>query len=445
MSDPQAQEAFGRAAELALELLPELDFLRIDGSLRVDVGPTPIHGIRLDLRTGQPLHLRSVTVAGVSAQPAAVVTASGWSDAPVEAADLMDDDPAEDAEHVTNAAEHTWLELTWDDGVPADGVLLRNVRSQWCHRGSGVVVSVRVPSGAWCTVFDGAARVEAARQSVLARAREEYEEEQLVALMGCVFATAVGEYHDARMTVASFKRKMSDDRRAALKAVVNPTFLHERDREWTAHGPNRSFRYWSTQEKQVYLASAAELAADLRELTPRVCFGFGAALAVERDRDLIPHDDDLDLIIAFGSDEAITLEDGLARVEVHLRSLGYEVLGTGFAHRQAGRPGAKRVDVFVGLFDHGTRWWNRRRIGRTAVAWYPGPRDVLTVSDVFPASYQTVLGVEVPMPRSPERYLRTQYGASWRVPDPGFRHRWARAPYGDIGQIPGVAPKKTPS
>jgi hypothetical protein len=95
---------------------------------------------------------------------------------------------------------------------------------------------------------------------------------------------------------------------------------------------------------------------------PQLCLGFESVLATGRDRALIPHDDDLDVIVGFEPDAARTLADGLRLIEEHLRPLGFEVTGPFVAQRHVRRPGRKRVEVFVGIFEG------------EAISWYPGAR-----------------------------------------------------------------------
>jgi hypothetical protein len=66
--------------------------------------------------------------------------------------------------------------------------------------------------------------------------------------------------------------------RQEFKGVITRDLLAARELEWTVHGAQRSFRFWSAEERVGYVRFAASLAADLQELTPKACLGFGAAL-----------------------------------------------------------------------------------------------------------------------------------------------------------------------
>jgi hypothetical protein len=178
-----------------------------------------------------------------------------------------------------------------------------------------------------------------------------------------------------------------------------------------------------------YVRDTAEVVEAMRSLTPDVCFGFGSVLSVVRDKALIPHDDDLDIIVGFEAEAAATISDGLRVIEEHLRPLGFEVTGPFFAHRHVRRPGRKRVDVFVGIFEG------------ESISWYPGARGGLTRAIVFPPRSADLLGVPCWIPAQPEAYLERVYGEGWRVPDPFFRHTWNSAAYADLKGAAGAAPR----
>jgi hypothetical protein len=141
---------------------------------------------------------------------------------------------------------------------------------------------------------------------------------------------------------------------------------------------------------------------------------------VVRNGDLIPHDDDIDVIIGFEQWEADTLTAANQLVEEHLRARGYMVSGNFTAHRHVAKPPAKKVDVFVGLFEG------------DSIAWYPGKRGSLTRDMMFPTSEGALFGIPVRLPRNPLQYLEQVYGKGWRVPDPGFTHRWNNSAYRDL-------------
>ncbi len=239
-----------------------------------------------------------------------------------------------------------------------------------------------------------------------------------LALSRVIDLTARGDYVRAHRMLA---RDVEDANvRAWFRDAITDRLLRDRGIEWTTHGPSRPFRLWAAEERKAYVAASAAIATELAGLTPNVSLGFGSVLAAVRDHALIPHDDDIDLIVGFEPDEAPTIEAALARLTDHLRARGLEVSGDFLVHRHVRRPGERRVDVFVGIFE-GNR-----------IAWYPGPREGLPREVVFPAAAAELLGVEVRIPREAERYLEHVYGPGWSVPDPNFNHRWNATAFADL-------------
>jgi hypothetical protein len=245
-------------------------------------------------------------------------------------------------------------------------------------------------------------------------ADEPHLQEALIALLS-------GDYPAARSVARDLRLRGDEDKQ--FRRVVNERLLAGREREWTQHGIHRSFRFYSLDEKREYLGFVVELAEELRDLSPYVCLGFGAALAVVRDQDLIPHDDDLDLLVAFEMSDVSTLAEGIRRLAEFVGDRGYQSRTEAmFAHLHVSKPGTKPADVFVGLIEPDD-----------TVGWFPGHRHQLHRSAMFPASYRTVLEIACPLPQDPESYLAAVYGESWRVPDPRFTHRWSNAEqYADI-------------
>lgn len=213
------------------------------------------------------------------------------------------------------------------------------------------------------------------------------------------------------------KEVMMEMRQAITRHVLDPMHM-----EWNHHGVRRTFRYWTRQEKVRYIKTANAFIAKLREhLSPHVCLGFGSVLSLVRDQDLIPHDDDLDIIIAFDRSECPTLTEGFKRLVYFAAQHGYTVRGhNSKSHRQFIRKGTKKVDVFVGL-QEGDR-----------ISWFPQKRGALSMADVFPPISAKLLGIDCLIPANPIRYLESVYGPNWSKPDPGFSHSWRTTAYDDI-------------
>ncbi|SDO79743.1 hypothetical protein SAMN04489867_0611 [Pedococcus dokdonensis] len=404
-------------------LYPDLDFIAQNGLLDLRLGHTGVRRLRVEGPPEQFLHLQSIgvdTTKGAIGKRDAKVTTSSWHK---NFGDAFNSVRLLDVEHPSGTSVHTgqdspgWVELTFKKPVDLQRVRLRNVSATTARRIRGFRVLVEGPDG-WVVAYDHRARIEQLRQFLTAPAANGASPE-LAALLPILADTFGGFYEEARKALDALT-DVPDPDRAQFRTIVTRTLLADRSMEWTVHGPQRCFRFWSDTEKVRYITSAVEISDALATLTPNVCFGFGAALSVVRDGALIPHDDDLDIIIAFDPHEARNLNEGLARVEQHLRPLGFTVTGNFSAHRHVRRPGAKHVDVFVGLFEG------------DVVSWYPGARGALTRDMMFPTSSAPLMGVTCPLPRNPLVYLEKLYGAGWRHPDPNFRHTWDRSAYADL-------------
>lgn len=419
-------ERFAAIVRAGHDGFPEFDLLRPGGELRLDLPAGPVERIRVGLDARAALLLPSLlveTADGLS--PArladlATVTASSWAQPGVEAfsAEALLTDGGAGFRSTTE--DRPWVELAFAEPIEATALRLRSVDDRRAQLMRDVRVEVAGPGAELAVVYDASTHGQRLQVHLDDLARESSPELQadLAVMVRLLGLTICGRYPEARAALKAAKELPVESART-YKQVVNSEFLMERSLEWTSHGPLRSFRFWSEAEKVEYIRFAVELADTLAELTPNVSFGYGAALATVRDHDLIPHDDDLDLIIGFEPHEAATLTDALALIERFLTERGYTVRGDFFSHRHVGKPGQKKVDVFCGLFE-GDR-----------VSWYPGVRRGLARDAVFPTTRADLLGVSCPLPARPEEYLATIYGPGWNSSDPGFKHTWRKRDFAD--------------
>jgi hypothetical protein len=406
---------------------PDLDFFGPQGILELHEALPSVDRLRIELPPDQFLHLQSIGVSadGVDdvAALAEVQVSSWYKDfgEKFDKARLFDfDSPTGTVVH-TGGNETAWLEVTFSRPLDITGVRLRNVADANAPRAHGIRVLAGSPGQDLTVVYDAADRAVALAElldELAAPTRYDIGDE-MRAMLPVIVKTMTGDYGPARTIEKA--TPLSDPAIRHYRKVINATILNARSMELTPHGLKRSFRYWTPREKKRYINFAVAVADDLKRLTPNACFGFGAALAVVRDGDLIPHDDDLDLIIGFEPHEAATLQQARKLVKQHLKPLGYKVSGAFSAHWHVGKPGFRhQLDVFVGLFEGDT------------ISWYPGARGSLTRQIMFPTSEVTMLGISCPVPHDSETYLERVYGPGWRQPDPGFMHKWDPTAYADL-------------
>jgi hypothetical protein len=226
----------------------------------------------------------------------------------------------------------------------------------------------------------------------------------------------VGQY----LTRASKKGLTQHDIRPIV-GLLNEDFVHEHGVELTGHGIERTFRFWSDDQKRDYLNLAGGILSTIKKKFPNAMFGYGFVLSMARNGDLMPHDDDIDIIVTVPAEEYETITDALVDLSTFLISEGCSVYGTWPSHRKVFWPGgAQDIDVFISLQDGDD------------VAFFPGPRKGMRFSDVFPAATLDFLGVSCPVPNNQDKYLSALYGEDWKTPKPSWHHSWDARTHRDI-------------
>jgi len=291
------------------------------------------------------------------------------------------------------------------------------------NRAWGLSVEVSEDGETWRRVYAHVDRLIAYQQEIvklLPPAHQRGPEEQAVRTLGEIVQKIVqGGYAACRPLLE--ESSIPESVRREIKAALNDGLLRAVQREWTSHGVQMSFRYWAPHEKTRYLQAAASVIAALRELSPHVCFGFGFVLGTMRTGDFIPHDDDIDLVMAWPHRPEVRLSDLIAELRSHLAAKGYRVTGEHFNHVHVDRPEWPHVfDVFVGFTEE------------DRVSWFPSARRGLSLDTVFPAREVVAHGVPCPFPAKPLEYLEATYGKQWREPDSHFMHPWDVGQYADL-------------
>ena len=321
MTIDAGNDPLGEIIRAAANLFPEFAFLGPSGVLDV-VGPfEAVDRIRFELSNGEYLHLQGVGVQvvgqegddGAFVHSVASVTASDWYNKYATSHDsraFFDvDHPRGTQVHTSTENEVAWVEISFARPLDVASLRLRNVAQATTSNRARDLRVLTSSGGDWRLRFDGTARGRDLEDLVKSAAEHTPAAAGLGPLLQVAALTIRGDYPRARLAFDAIE--ITPEVKGHFYAVMNREVLAERSLEWTAHGPRRSFRFWTEAEKFRYTDMTAQVAAQLKELTPNVCLGFGAALCVVRDGDLIPHDDDLDIIIAFEPDEAATLPQAL--------------------------------------------------------------------------------------------------------------------------------------
>ena len=235
-------------------------------------------------------------------------------------------------------------------------------------------------------------------------------------LISCLFQLVeAGSYQEAHERLTSELGLTAVDKISIRKAITHRLLL-DREREWSAHGVWKSFRFWSLEEKIDYLNRANRLIDLLETIVPNVTYGFGSVLGFVRDGDFMPHDDDMDLLVAIPKGDADNYSDAKSALIKILSESGLNVYNENRTHFTA-----NGVDVFIGFAE-----------SDSSIAWFPSCRKSgLVLNDIFPPSEISVLGVSVKIPNNSEKYLEVTYGPDWRIPNLGWEHPWNISEYLD--------------
>lgn len=408
-------------------LYPDLRFLTSRGELPLQVGISGVRALRVQLPREGTLHLHSIQIDTATTIDLPAQTTRRSSSTTPSLANVLDRGLILNPEGThrkgvqTLAEARPWVQIDFDQPIDLDEVVLHNVAGHACMAAHGVQVMVEVGDGEWTQVYDGAAREEQVSASIAAMRRYAGSGGDVAAEQAV--CDAVRDIILVRFENKYLSRTFAPllgEQEGAVRTVVNQELLDARLMEWTTHGVKRSFRYWTDGERDRYVGDTLELITELQGLTDKVCLGFGGVLGLVRDGDLISHDDDLDIIVAFEPDQAATLPEALALVSDYLLPRGFRIYGDELSHWFVARPNVYKKDVFVGLFEDAT------------ISWYPSARRLLRREDVFPPAEAMLRGHVLPVPRNTIGYLEKVYGPQWRVPAPSFTHNWSPTTYSDI-------------
>jgi hypothetical protein len=210
---------------------------------------------------------------------------------------------------------------------------------------------------------------------------------------------------------------LDNSQKKNLRSIYSINQLYSLELEWTNHGIWRSFRFWSIAEKTAYLQNCLFVLRILSNLTPYVSLGFGSVLGFVRDKDFIPHDDDMDIIIALPEKDKIRYQDVIMKLKELLEQ--HQLIPYNFNETHMTVLG---VDIFIGFYDV---------MGR--VSWFPSRRHAgLNIEDIFPTQAVNIHGVKCEIPRNADRYLELTYGPAWRQADQNFSHPWDFSEYSEF-------------
>ncbi len=329
--------------------------------------------------------------------------------------------------HTDNTGQDEWITLDFGQTYQLKQIVVSNISSVWAWRAWKLIIESSSNSELWQVQYDHYARLMLLSECVAGydSGKLQLPEKLQVICSKIMTKLCQRQYGKARQLLDESVKTgdIFKDESATIRAGFSRLVLQNEQLAWSGHGILRPFVFWGDLEKQRYLEQANSVISTLQSISPYVCFGFGMVLGNVRDGDLIPHDDDVDIIIGFDRSVAHALPDALRLVSDTLQAAGYVVGGEHlFSHRWVKVPGGKNFDVFVGLCDD------------EYISWYPSARNGFLVKEVFPPLTVPFHGVDCPVPKSPVHYLDVTYGKQWRSPDPDFHHPWDMASYSDLNK-----------
>jgi hypothetical protein len=135
----------------------------------------------------------------------------------------------------------------------------------------------------------------------------------------------------------------------------------------------------------------------------------GTLLGYHRDADFIAHDDDMD--VAYFS-KCKSPRD----IKKELRTIVFRMLRDGYDIKLARKSGFFKPSIGSFSFDVFPMWSDRDCLWMmNTTRQRAGPELIL------PVQTARFRGVKVYVPNNIERYIESEYGPNWRVPDPGYR------------------------
>jgi hypothetical protein len=162
---------------------------------------------------------------------------------------------------------------------------------------------------------------------------------------------------------------------------------------------------------------AVRLRADLAEqgLTPLIAYG--SLLGHVREGHLLDHDDDFDSMVCVAASSRSEFDEKRASVVAELRRQGWEVKLNGkYWNVHVSLPGdPAHIDMFFVHVQNDRAFTHMERMKvRDVPAQWLDPGEVVTVD-----------GIQMAIPREPEKFLEDRYGSGWTVADPYADWPWA--------------------
>ena len=433
MEDSPISRHVAKVLRIYRDSFPDLFFGELLARHLISLAPStePIRAIRLRSTTPSVLHLHHIEVftqaLGVSknvAPEGVLAVSSVWpgTDYLLHEQTFLNQHGHLYGFHTLDE-EHPWAVVSFPSAVPIEQIVIFNRADDYSSRARSLAVDLSFDGREWCQIYSHPAREAEFQSCLLAASAHSYSDGLSISqrfLLDTILTSLLRyDYQAAEQALQEADPEPSIRRQILI--AMNEHVVNARNMQWINHGVRRTFRYWTLEEIRKYLRDAVELVQLLGSSGTKydVCLGYGAILSLVRDHVLMPHDDDLDILICTDRSRFSDLAGFIDEVSTYLRRAGYTVDGDFVSHRHVYREGMESVDLFFGFQE-----------GRF-VSWHPGPRRLIQREEMFPPIPCSLMGVEVSIPRNPYRYIPKVYGDDWAKPQPFWNHAWEIVDYED--------------
>jgi len=217
------------------------------------------------------------------------------------------------------------------------------------------------------------------------------------------------EFTELKKSLIKFRQDYNSDLQEFLIKIIN-AYSEKFCLEFTAHGFNRTFRFWSHHEKTNYLKAASKTASILNNSGIPAFLSYGTILGLVRDGDLINHDDDIDLTAIISSELISKHGSPIKALEECLKSLNLNPSGDYKHHRHIKIDG-HTMDIFCATESEKT------------VTMYCHKICTVAKTSIYPIeskNFSSYSDIDSFVPKEPNEFLKTYYGESWNIPILGF-------------------------
>ncbi|MDL2266725.1 hypothetical protein LJC46_01900 [Desulfovibrio sp. OttesenSCG-928-G15] len=313
-----------------------------------------------------------------------------------------------------------WAEITLPQETLADAITLynRDKRSD-AVKAASLKVSIAPSNGVFTEVFNHQTMldnfIDTVMQSCSGYKPAHVDLHDAKILCRSLIEAMLGWY--INLTENSFKSSLlsllhDKNLKQNLTVFLESAVLAARNLAFIRGMVKKPFSKYSREERAMQLRHATQVLKAVEEISRDGFLFGGTLLGAIREKDLIPHDYELDTAIVIHGESADKSDHYLDILEKTLASRGYWVLNRGeeMMYVTVIIPGKSStpIDVFL-VFpnDNGLATMTFKSIG----GWMP-------MTALLPIAHTQVLGVACPIPNDPHTFLERTYGKNWKTPIP---------------------------